>query len=137
MQQGQFVLMSFGRFTTDSFIQRITKASLHVDQTRLKKIRRIQRSKTATQNADEDSDEDDQLGNGRNASKSIFVDDAMGDDDFDTLIDDEGVSSTTKVEPQSSRPPPSSRATQVVDMEDDGDDESEEEGEEDETIDED
>jgi hypothetical protein len=122
----------FGKLTSNSCIQRISKASLHVDQVILKKIKRIQQSKIASQHTRDDSDDDDLPADGRNANKSILLDDASGDDDFDTLIDDERVSSTPKIEPQSSRPPASSRANQVVDMEDE-DDESEE-GDEDATM---
>lgn len=52
---------------------------------------------------------------------SILLDDASGDDDFDTLIEDAGNFRAPKVEQQSSRPPAGSRATQ--------DDESDEEDE--------
>lgn len=63
---------------------------------------------------------------------SILLDDASGDDDFDTLIDNAGDLSAPKLEPQSSRPPAGSRAAQVVTLGDD-DDESDEE-DEDETM---
>lgn len=96
------------------WMQKISRASLYVDQPLLKKIKRIQQSKQATQNAEDDSDEDDRPADGRNANMSILLDDASGDDDFDTLIDDAGTFSTPKVEPQSSRLQAGSRATQVV-----------------------
>ncbi|KAE9980988.1 hypothetical protein Vi05172_g4245 [Venturia inaequalis] len=101
--------------------KKISKASLHVDQALLKKIKRIQQSRQATQNAEDDSDEDDRPADGRNANMSILLDDASGDDDFDTLIEDAGNFRAPKVEQQSSRPPAGSRATQ--------DDESDEEDE--------
>lgn len=105
---------------------------MHVDPALLKKIKRIQQSKQATQNAEDDSDEDDRPADGRNANMSILLDDASGDDDFDTLIDDARNSSTPKIKPQSGRPPASSRATQVLTL---GDDEDENvEDDEDETM---
>jgi hypothetical protein len=125
MRQGQFV-PDFNQLIANIRVQRISKATLHVDQAILKKIKRIQQSKIAATQHDDDSDDDDRPGDGRNANKSIMLDDGSGDDDFDTLIDNDRVSKTAKKEPMSSRPDPSSRATQAADEEESEEDDDDE-----------